>query len=70
MTSKHRPQHANGRARATVAEMDQWQATIRDLPETRTDKIARGRRCIGSSSYDDSLILDATVERMRDDMGL
>jgi len=59
-----------GRTRATVAEMDQWGATIRDLPAVRDEKIRRSRAGVRLSTYDDEGIAEATAERMREELGL
>jgi hypothetical protein len=47
-----------------------WKRRIAELPEIRTDKVQRTRALLQGNSYDNEQILDTTLDRVADDLGL
>ncbi len=45
-------------------------ARLRELPEVRSELIERARQSIASGAYDSDAVIDATLDRLADDLDL
>ena len=53
-----------------TAEWDHWKRVVRESPAVRADKIAHGRSAIASGAYDDDSVIEDTLDKMMDAMGV
>ena len=50
--------------------LEQWKQRIRELPEVRLDKVQSVRGALRQSSYESEHVLDSTVQRLSNDVGV
>jgi hypothetical protein len=55
---------------ASRGELDRWKRLIEDLPEVRLDKVCTTRALLAENGYDDDRIIDETVRRLSDELGI
>ncbi len=61
--------------RTTVAHTvdpnwSRWLRMVRELPEIRADKVRRTRDAIAADNFDADAMLDAAIDRLRNDLGV
>ena len=55
---------------ASPAELDRWKRLMSDLPDARLEKVHATRSLVERNGYDDERIIDETVRRLSDDLGI
>ena len=50
--------------------LEQWKQRLRELPEVRVDKVQSVRGALRQSSYESEQVLDSTVQRLSNDVGV
>ena len=50
--------------------LEQWKQRLRELPEVRADKVQSVRGALQQSKYEDEQVLDSTVRRLSNDVGV
>lgn len=53
-----------------TAEWDRWKTVVRESPAVRAAKIAESRAAIASGMYDDDAVIEDTLDKMMDAMGV
>ena len=50
--------------------LEHWKQRLRELPEMRLDKVQSVRGALEQSSYENEQVLDSTVQRLSNDVGV
>ena len=50
--------------------LEHWKQRLRELPEMRLDKVQSVRGALQQSSYESEQVLDSTVRRLSNDVGV
>ena len=50
--------------------LEHWKQRLRELPEMRLDKVQSVRGALQQSSYESEQVLDSTVQRLSNDVGV
>ena len=50
--------------------LEHWKQRLRELPEMRLDKVQSVRGALEQSSYESEQVLDSTVQRLSNDVGV
>ncbi|MDO8630374.1 MAG: hypothetical protein Q7R41_07760 [Phycisphaerales bacterium] len=57
-------------AHAVDPNWSRWLSMVRELPEIRADKVRRTRDAIAANNFDADAVLDAAIDRLRNDLGV
>lgn len=52
------------------AEWQDWKRIVRESPVVRAEKIAHSRTAIASGAYEDDAVIEDTLDKMMDAMGI
>lgn len=58
------------RSRAHAAMLDRFRALLREVPDLRLQKVLRCRRRLAQGRYDRLDVIERTVDRMENDVGV
>ena len=70
MSQAARVTERNKRMDSIGPTLEQWKQRLRELPEVRVDKVQSVRGALQQSKYEDEQVLDSTVQRLSNDVGV